>query len=365
MEGLTTGIAYFLKWLATICGGNYGLAIILLTVVMRIVLLPLTIKQTKSMIAMQRLQPQLKEIQKKYKDDREKMGQEMMALYKENKVSPLGGCLPLLLQLPIMFALFEVLRNLSNKKSHIYKIITAGVSAAAYKEGLMFLGMDITHVGSALWTKDHDYAQLIVLILLTVVTGYVSAKMMTTDPKQAKMMALMPVLMGVFAWILPVGVTIYIITMNILMIVQQYIQLEIEGFYDELRAQRHKDGWPTNWHQRLWDRSLDLGSRVLIAVRLKKPPAKPLKKKVDSSAGKAAKAGKTQLKGEASKETPKKAVQEKGQQPAQKKPTVPSKPKPGQKQAAKVGEPKPRGGQPGQKAQQKSYPAKKKSTGKK
>ena len=91
--------------------GSFGWSVILLTVAFRIVVLPLSIKQTKSMIAMQKLQPQLKEIQKKYKDDREKQGQEMMKLYKDNKVSPLGGCLPLILQLPILFALFEVLRN--------------------------------------------------------------------------------------------------------------------------------------------------------------------------------------------------------------------------------------------------------------
>src|SRR5450830_2091505 len=91
--------------------GSLGWAIIMLTVAFRIVVLPLSIKQTKSMIAMQRRQPQLKEIQKKYKDDREKQGQEMMKLYKDNKVIPLGGCLPLILQLPILFALFEVLRN--------------------------------------------------------------------------------------------------------------------------------------------------------------------------------------------------------------------------------------------------------------
>jgi YidC/Oxa1 family membrane protein insertase len=365
MEGLSTGIAYFLKWLASICGGSYGLAIILLTVVMRVVLLPLTIKQTKSMIAMQRLQPQLKEIQKKYKSDREKMGQEMMALYKENKVSPLGGCLPLLLQLPIMFALFEVLRNLSNKKSHIYKIITAGVSAAAFSRGMMFLGMNLTHVGSKLWTQDHDYIQLIVLILLTVVTGYVSAKMMTNDPKQAKMMAMMPLLMGVFAWILPVGVTIYIITMNILMIVQQYIQLEVEGFYDEVRAQRYKEGWPNNWHQRLWDKSLDFGSKVLVAIRIKKPPAKPLKKKAASAAGSSAKVAQGQAKAKTTEGAQKKTGTAEGKPPVKKKPEVPSEPKAGQQKVTKgdTGQ-KAQSGQSG-KGQSKNYPAKKKSTGKK
>jgi YidC/Oxa1 family membrane protein insertase len=91
--------------------GNYGIAIILLTILVKVVLLPLTIKQTRSMIAMQKIQPEIKKLQEKYKDDKEKLSQEMMKFYKENKVNPLGGCLPLLLQLPIFFALFSVLRT--------------------------------------------------------------------------------------------------------------------------------------------------------------------------------------------------------------------------------------------------------------
>src|SRR5438132_8924099 len=86
---------------------SYGLAIILLTVAVRLVLLPLTIKQTRSMQEMQRLQPEVKRIQAKYKGDRQKMNEEMMNLYKEHKVNPLGGCLPLLLQLPIFWALYR------------------------------------------------------------------------------------------------------------------------------------------------------------------------------------------------------------------------------------------------------------------
>ena len=91
--------------------GNYGVAIILLTVLVKLVLLPLTIKQTRSMIAMQKIQPEIKKLQEKYKDDKEKLSQEMMKFYKENKVNPLGGCLPLILQLPVFFALFTVLRK--------------------------------------------------------------------------------------------------------------------------------------------------------------------------------------------------------------------------------------------------------------
>src|SRR5207245_6912318 len=88
---------------------SYGLAIILLTVAVRLVLLPLTIKQTRSMQEMQRLQPEVKRIQAKYKGDRQKMNEEMMNLYKEHKVNPLGGCLPLLLQLPYYLDQYHII----------------------------------------------------------------------------------------------------------------------------------------------------------------------------------------------------------------------------------------------------------------
>lgn len=268
LEWLSKAFAYAFKWLYSLTG-NFGLAIILLTVAMRIVILPLTIKQTKSMIAMQKLQPQLKEIQKKYKGEKEKMGQEMMKLYKENKVSPFGGCLPLLLQLPIIFAVFDVLHSLSAAKPKYINII--GV-----KTNFVFLGMDVRQKGSVLWAKG-SYTQIIVVILLTVITGYISAKMMTTDPKQAKMMAMMPVLFGVFAWILPAGVTVYIVVTNILTVVQQYAQLEREGFYDERRAQREKAGEPVSSFERFKYKLREYTSKSLVALRIK-PVLEPEKK---------------------------------------------------------------------------------------
>ncbi len=94
---------------------NYGVAIILLTILIRIILLPLTLKQTRSMQAMQKIQPLVKEIQKKYKGNRQKMNEELMKVYRENRVNPAGGCLPLLMQLPVFFALYAVLRGDPNK----------------------------------------------------------------------------------------------------------------------------------------------------------------------------------------------------------------------------------------------------------
>ncbi len=368
LSELGKAFAYVLHWLATLVGGNYGLAIILLTVLMRIVILPLSIKQTKSMIEMQKLQPQLKEIQKKYKDDREKQGQAMMALYKENKVSPLGGCLPLLLQLPIIFAVFEVLRNLANTASDYFRILFPGQNPKAFNVAaapqLQFAGMNITYTGSQL-VKAHDVWQLIVLILLTVATGYVSAKMMTTDPKQSKMMAMMPIIMGVFAWILPAGVTIYIIVTNLFTMVQQYIQLERDGFYDEKLNAIRKLGESAKWYSRLYLQAMDLGTKTLIAVKLRpKPePPKPDAKKASKAAKAAKPAGKTGVKAagkpigaKGSKaQAAKKQAAPAGKQQAKKKQTAGA-----QKQQPQGIEKRPAS----KKASSKNYPAKKKSSGK-
>lgn len=328
--------AKILQYLNTVTG-SFGWNIILLTIGFRIVVLPLTIKQTKSMIAMQRLQPQLKEIQKKYKDDREKQGQEMMKLYKENKVSPLGGCLPLLLQLPILFALFEVLRN-AQKYVH-------------YQTSFSFMGIDnLIATGKIMWSggtitmysttaekvvkqpyAGGEYAAVIILMLLTFATGYVSSKMMTNDPKQAKIMMMMPLIFVVFVWVLQAGVTLYIITMNILMVVQQFVQLEIEGFYDEKRAQRLKTGEPLKWHERWRFKFYDVNAVVLTKLRIKRP-----KKEEPKTA-------KTAVEKEGAKQAKPQAPAKKGQPPAGKKPAAK---KPAGKPAGPTGGKRPDGGKP-------------------
>lgn len=96
-------------------GIDYGMAIVMLTIVVLIVAMPLTFKQTKSMIAMQRLQPEVKALQAKHRDDRERLNQEMMALYQSHGVNPLGGCLPLLVQLPLFLVLFNVVRGITRR----------------------------------------------------------------------------------------------------------------------------------------------------------------------------------------------------------------------------------------------------------
>src|SRR5881398_402951 len=93
---------------------NYGIAIVLLTIVVMIILTPFTVKSTRSMLAMQRLQPELKRLQAQHKNDRQALNEAMMAFYKEHNVNPLGGCLPMLLQMPVFFGLCEAIRGLTH-----------------------------------------------------------------------------------------------------------------------------------------------------------------------------------------------------------------------------------------------------------
>src|ERR1700729_787419 len=110
-QPLITVFEAVLKFFHNSVGAGWGLSIVLLTVVIRLVLVPLTLKQFKSMQAMQRLQPQMKEIQAKYKEDKQRQQQEMMKFYKENNVNPLASCLPLVAQLPVFISLFYMLRQ--------------------------------------------------------------------------------------------------------------------------------------------------------------------------------------------------------------------------------------------------------------
>src|SRR5436189_6174458 len=93
---------------------NYGIAIVLLTIVVMVLLTPFTVKSTRSMLAMQRLQPEIKRLQQQHKNDRQALNEAMMAFYKEHNVNPLGGCLPMLLQMPVFFGLYDAMRGLTH-----------------------------------------------------------------------------------------------------------------------------------------------------------------------------------------------------------------------------------------------------------
>src|SRR5438270_10169337 len=113
LDPLAKPLASLLAWIYGVVP-NYAIAIVILTVIVMLVLAPLTIKATRSMLAMQKLQPEIKRLQQEHKNDRQALNEAMMAFYKEHKINPLGGCLPLILQMPVFFVLYEVIRGLTH-----------------------------------------------------------------------------------------------------------------------------------------------------------------------------------------------------------------------------------------------------------
>jgi YidC/Oxa1 family membrane protein insertase len=179
--------------------GNWGVAIIVLTIVVKLVLLPLTHKSMVSGEAMKKLQPKVEEIRKKHAADKERQNQEMMKLYQEAKVNPLGGCLPLLLQMPVWFALYTTLRN-------TYEI---------YGEPFIPpIWMDLTY-------KDPTYLLPAALGVTMIITQRLQPQVM--DAAQARIMTyIMPVFFTAIMLNYPAGLTLYIFTNNLLSIGQQY-----------------------------------------------------------------------------------------------------------------------------------------------
>ncbi|MGE5391772.1 MAG: YidC/Oxa1 family membrane protein insertase [Deltaproteobacteria bacterium] len=177
---------------------NYGLGIILLTIVIKLVLFPLNQRQLKSMRAMQEIQPKMKYIQEKYKDDAQVMQTKLMQLYKDHGVSPLSGCLPLLIQMPIFFAFYQAL-------------ISFKFTVAAHASFLW-----IPNIGS----KD-PYFLLAILAGLTTYLQQRVSMVDTKDPTQKTMLYFMPVFMAYIATTVPAGLPLYWAVFNILGILQQ------------------------------------------------------------------------------------------------------------------------------------------------
>lgn len=184
-----------MKWFYSLVG-NWGVAIILLTLLVRALVLPFNLMSYRSMKGMQKIQPILQQIREKYKDDPANLNREMMAAMKENKANPMAGCLPILLQLPIFFALYRVI----------------GSSVELYQAPF------------AAWIQDlslHDkYYVLPVLMGLTI---FIQQKLTPTtlDPVQARVLTFMPIIFSVFMLNLPAGLTLYMVVSSIFGLIQQ------------------------------------------------------------------------------------------------------------------------------------------------
>ncbi len=264
---ITDPLGNFLSFIYNVTN-SYGLSIILFTIVVKIILLPLTYKQQKSTMEMQKIQPIINNLQKKHKNNKEKLNEEMMKVYQEHKINPAAGCLPLFIQLPIIFALFRVINK---PLTYILKITTdeqrlglikklnlsISLDQVANKEILIaeqiqkidletlrnitgianikpidfnFLGLNLAHspqftVINLLW----------IIPILAAGTTYISSKLMTkmnssssnqndqTAQMTNSMMTFMPIMTGFISFSLPAGVGLYWIVSNLFQMAQQVI----------------------------------------------------------------------------------------------------------------------------------------------
>ena len=232
---------------------NYGISIMLLTVLVMVLITPLTVKSTRSMLQMQRLQPEMKRLQAKYKDDREQLNAELMKFYRENKINPLGGCLPLLAQMPVFIIMYQLLRGLTTRQGglgsgigHIAGQVQQGVELTPWiftdqyfrpehlnhstdlyqslssTNTMNFFGMDLA-VSAAQALKIGLLIAVPYLLLLVVilVTGVFQNRQLQSrnkntavNPQQQMLMKIMPFFLPVFSFGFPSGLALYWATQN-------------------------------------------------------------------------------------------------------------------------------------------------------
>jgi YidC/Oxa1 family membrane protein insertase len=188
-------LSHVLDWFAALLWGQYGLSILVVTLIIRFIILPLTLKQYKSSKRMQELQPEIKKLKEKYKDDAKKQQEETMKLFQTNGVNPLAGCFPLIVQMPILIALYNaIMRN-------------------EFIAGHDFLWLQ-------LGTKDPYY----ILPLLAALTTFFQQKMMSSQmaPQMQNLMFIFPVLIFVMAMNFAAALPLYWIYSNLFTIVQSY-----------------------------------------------------------------------------------------------------------------------------------------------
>lgn len=194
---------------------NYGLSIILFTIVTKLLTLPLTMKQNKSMKEMQEIQPKLKKLQEKYKNDKEQLNIKTMELYKEHNISPFGGCLPLLIQFPIIIGLFAAIRE---PGLYVFE------SQAAYE----------AINTSFLWMSNLATADKWILPILAGIATYLSSATMTAkgapvDQSQKIMTYMMPVMIFWWGKSFPAGITLYWVVSSAFQAIQQLIIKRPQG----------------------------------------------------------------------------------------------------------------------------------------
>jgi len=229
---------------------NLGIAIILLTLAISLVLFPLTLKQTRSMKAMQEIQPEVKRLQKELKGEKEELNKQLMELYQERGVNPAAGCLPLIVQMPIWFGLFSVLRSIKVPEGGT-EAFSKYIGDGAEAINTMFLGMDLTLSPSSVVPdaiKNGDVLTAIpyvLLIILIVAAGFYQQIQTTRSTKKPEgeqsqtaqsmqnAMKIMPFFFGFISWTLTAGLGIYFATSNLFRIGQQALILRMDAGGDD------------------------------------------------------------------------------------------------------------------------------------
>jgi YidC/Oxa1 family membrane protein insertase len=221
---------------------DYGFAIVLLTVAFRILMTPLMWKQTKSMIELQKVQPKIKALQEKYKNNKEKQQEELMKFYKENKVNPFGGCLPLLLQMPLLFALYQVLGGTAAAPGNLLRHLATnpGISKAFW-----VILPDITRSPQAVYQAAAANGFLpavwtalpyLIFAVLFALSTWLPQYLLTKDPTQRRTASWMAVMMLWFGFVSPAGVLIYWVTSSAWQVGQQVLTQRILAAKDEESA---------------------------------------------------------------------------------------------------------------------------------
>ncbi|MFL2680944.1 MAG: YidC/Oxa1 family membrane protein insertase [Candidatus Actinomarina sp.] len=211
---------------------SYGFSIVVLTVIINIIIFPLTLRQTRSTKRMQDIQPELKKLQKQHKDNKEQLNKEIAELYKTKGINPLGCVLPLIIQMPVWFALFRVLREpllFIPKEASLF-------TQLGDHSSVLFFTMDLQIPASEIstWIDRIPYLVLILFVILTALyqQSQLTKKSGNSNNPQAQQMQMigkiMPLFFGFISWTLPSGLVVYFLTGNIFRIGQQALIVKIE-----------------------------------------------------------------------------------------------------------------------------------------
>jgi YidC/Oxa1 family membrane protein insertase len=336
-QALLDAVGWLLAWIYDLVG-NLGLSIIILTIVFRVLLLPLGIKQVKAMQATQALQPKIKEIQKKYKGNRQKIQEQQMKLYQEYGVNPLGGCLPVLLQFPILIAMYSVIRapvpyapedrpapgvefkgNHLPEDSELYRVVTnheeggqtfllmnlqcppasAGKTIPVLDtQGNQYQDQEI-HCGNSLPDRIPYY---VVLALMIGSTFYSTRQTQKATPASAQnpqtqlISRIMPVMFGIFGYTVPAGLVLYWTVSNLFQVGQQTVMLRLghigpeamDRRLEEVRAKAAAKGDKprTGFMAQMMDRAdQERKRRASDDTTLRKPPPRTPDKGTKGTSG--------------------------------------------------------------------------------